>query len=329
MADVAEVFNSTINNHSVDRAFSTAVRSGLSNSPKAISSKYLYDSRGSELFVEITRLDEYYLSRCEEEIFLEQAKDIVTALGGNISEVVELGCGDGFKTERLLKAICQVQDQLAFVPVDICQDSIDIIESRMSSALPQLTLSSFTGDYNHFLRQSPEVLPGSRLVLFLGSNIGNFTALQAEHFVKQIYNFCQPGDYLLLGLDLKKDLDLLHAAYNDNQGVTSEFNFNLLDRMNRELGAEFDRNKFTHHGYYNVQIGAMQSYLVSTESQQVTIDGLDMVAQFDCLEAIHLEDSHKYSLRDIHNLARNTGFQVCELFSDSRGYFVDALMRKL
>ncbi|WP_230552268.1 L-histidine N(alpha)-methyltransferase [Teredinibacter turnerae] len=309
--------------------FGLAVERGLKADQKAISSRYLYDSRGSALFVEITQLDEYYLSRCEDEIFRDQAHRIVNAIGSEIAEVVELGCGDGFKTERLLQAIHGVQSQLKFVPVDISEDAIQTIEERMTDALPNIRLDSFTGDYDHFLQRNAKPTSGARLVLFLGSNIGNFTHTEASRFVRQIHQYCNSGDYLLLGLDLKKDIDLLHAAYNDNRGVTAEFNFNLLERMNRELGADFDRDKFRHHGYYNAQLGAMQSYLVSTEAQSVAVEALDMVAHFDCLEAIHLEDSHKYSLQDIHRLAAQSGFRVQELFSDSRGYFVDALLQKI
>lgn len=309
--------------------FGQAVRNGLSANNKAISSKYLYDSRGSELFVEITRLDEYYLSRCEEEIFREQAHDIVSAINAPITEVVELGCGDGFKTERLLHAIYREQRGLSFVPVDISGDAIDAIEQRMTKALPGIHLNSFTGDYTQFLSHQPGPAKGVRLVLFLGSNIGNFSTREADAFVRQIHDFCHPGDYLLLGLDLKKDLALLHAAYNDARGVTAEFNFNLLARMNRELGAEFEREKFTHHGFYNPELGAMQSYLVAKESLEVPIERLGMVARFDNLEAIHLENSHKYSLRDIHRLADSCGFRVRQMFSDTRGYFVDALLQKV
>lgn len=315
---------------SIDQSFHEEVRRGLSSKQKKISSKFLYDARGSELFVKITRLDQYYLSRCEAEILCEQAPDICELLGDNIGEVIELGCGDGHKTQTLLSALTKRFDNFRFTPVDICEDSTRQIKQRINQVLPDIHVQPWHGDYHSFLKTPSPVKSGQQqLVLFLGSNIGNFTRDEALAFLRAINRFCRPGDFFLLGLDLKKDIRLLHEAYNDEEGITREFNFNLLRRINRELGADFDPGRFYHHGVYNALQGAMQSFLIAKVAHRVKLRALDLEVDFDSFEAIHIEDSHKYSRRDAENLARAAGFQVKGCFSDSRAYFMDVLLQKV
>lgn len=310
----------------METSFEIDVKDGLSKNQKSLSSKYLYDNRGSELFVEITKLDEYYLTDCELEIFNQQSKNIIEAIPENISEVVEFGCGDGHKTVVLLKNLTNINNT-KFVPVDISKTAIDSISDTMKKEIPELDVEGYHGDYFDFLKQEKSGTTGSRLFLFLGSNIGNFSPDEAVQFLGKISSLLGPKDYLLIGMDLKKKIETLQNAYDDSKGVTSEFNYNLLDRMNRELGASFERGSFTHHAYFDPAKGAMESYLVSKKEQMVRFEDINFEVSFDNQEAIHVESSYKYSFRDIDELAKQAGFERIDNFTDSRSYFVDSLWK--
>lgn len=307
--------------------FAAAVKNGLQGKDKYIPSKYLYDQKGSELFVEITKLDEYYLTGCELEIFKTQSHDIVEAIGTKIENLIELGCGDGHKTKVLLHEILE-KNECKFTPVDISKKALNLFSDSMANSFPDLKITPFHGDYFEFLEQDFPETDKARLILFLGSNIGNFAEADAVQFLSRMSKKLRANDYLLLGADLKKDIDLIHAAYNDKKGVTSEFNFNLLDRMNRELGADFDRENFHHHGIYNAHIGAMESFLVAKTAHEVRIDELSMTVDFDILEPIHIENSYKYSYKNLKHLADESGFGIVKNFTDSREYFVSSLWKK-
>jgi dimethylhistidine N-methyltransferase len=307
-------------------AFARDVRRGLSRQPKALSSAWFYDERGSRLFEEITRLDEYYLTGCEREILQAHANDIARPLGRERFRILEIGVGDGHKTEILLRRFVAMQLQFEYVPIDICQRSIvDLIAKLRRSTHGDFLVRGIVAEYQDALDTLREHEPMRNLVLFLGSSIGNFTHTQARRFLRGLRDTLSAGDVALIGFDLKKDPQILQRAYDDSARVTREFNLNLLDRINRELGANFDRHSFQHQAAYNSVEASMESFLLSTTEQTVHIDALDQSFDFTLWEAIKVECSYKYDLPLIESLAAASGFTPLRHFSDQRRYFVDSL----
>jgi uncharacterized SAM-dependent methyltransferase len=200
----------------------------------------------------------------------------------------------------------------------------DLISS-LNQSHPTLTTHGIVGDYFASIRHLENTSDSRKLVLLLGSNIGNFDFPSAKRFLHSIWKCLNHNDLLLIGFDLKKDIDVLTRAYNDKKGITRAFNLNVLTRINNELDGEFDLNRFSHHGMYNPRHGAMESYLVSLEQQEVHIGALEKTFEFNPYEAIHLELSHKYLLSDMHKMANETGFNVLKNWQDSQGYFADGL----
>jgi dimethylhistidine N-methyltransferase len=311
--------------------FANEVWRGLRSTPKRIPSKYLYDERGSQLFNEITQLDEYYLTRTERKI-IEDNAGVIFELAPTINEIVEFGCGDGIKTEVILRRLLENRSEIKYSPIDISPSAITEAKGRIETDLPDVHVEGYVGDYFSFLKEksfSPN--HASRLFLFLGSNIGNYESSDAIRFLRSIRENMSDRDFLLIGFDMKKDISVLNAAYNDKKGVTAEFNFNLFDRMNRELGANFNRNGFSHYGCYNPVIGAMQSFLISTRTQQVVFDRIG--AKIEKIEiafgeAIHLENSFKYSFADISKLAEDSGLSISGNLTDELMYFTDSVWKK-
>ena len=214
------------------------------------------------------------------------------------------------------------------MPIDISEGAMRSLVESVRQSTPELKVEGLVCEYADGVRYLGRE-GGSRrnLVLFLGSNIGNFNRVQASAFLRRLWSSLHTDDYVLIGFDLKKDIEVLLAAYNDKQGVTSRFNLNLLHRINRELGADFDVSQFRHFGTYSVFSGAMESYLVSLEPQIVNIAALDLSFSFNAWEPIHTEYSYKYLRSDIDRLARDTGFSVQRQLEDARGWFVDSLWR--
>ena len=196
---------------------------------------------------------------------------------------------------------------------------------KFASTFPKLMIKGVVGEYFRALDWIRDNNTGKNLVLFLGSNIGNFSIPQAKVFLRSMWSCLNEGDYALVGFDLKKDIDLMLRAYNDSQGITKEFNLNLLDRVNRELSGNFQRKNFTHFGTYNVHLGAMESFLVSLTKQSVDIGYLNKKFNFKPFESIHVEYSFKFLPSDIETLARDTGFKIKSFYFDSKEYFVDAV----
>lgn len=309
-------------------AFASDVLEGLSERPKWLSSRYLYDQRGSELFQSIMSLDEYYPTRCEAEILRAHSRPILACAGTMPLNVVDLGAGDGAKTEILLHAATTSAMDVTYVPIDISSHAVDGVTRQMARKFPEMPIAGLVAEYMgalHWLNQPVE--RRRNLVLFLGSNIGNFNKAQARRFLRQLWSALAPDDLLLVGFDLKKDIELLLAAYNDANGVTAEFNLNLLARVNSELDADFDLSAFRHYSTYDVFTGAMESYLVSMQRQVVSVGALNTDFEFDAWEPIHTEYSYKYLESEIATLASDTGFAVEQVFKDGNGWFVDALLR--
>ena len=307
-----------------DQELGYEVLVGLSSVPKRLPSHLIYDDRGSELFQQIMGLPEYYPTRCEEQILRTYAADIVDSLGGKPFNIVDLGAGDGVKTMILVEEAQRMGADFRFVPIDISEGAMRGLVSRVAKEYPTVTVQGLVAEYTagvRWLAQQND--QRSNLVLFLGSNIGNFDRANARGFLSRLWASMHVNDRMLIGFDLKKDIDRLLAAYNDSAGVTAEFNLNLLDRLNKELDADFDRSRWRHFGTYNVFSGAMESYLVSMEHQTVHINGLERLFTFEPWEPIHTEYSYKYLPTDMDSLAADSGYRVEARFLDSNGWFAD------
>ncbi len=307
--------------------FGLAILMGLTSEPKNIPPMYFYDAKGSELFQKIMGLDEYYPTQCEAEILTNSAGKIANVLGSSALNIIELGAGDGAKTKILLSEFERTKKNVRYFPIDISEDALRELNTGFTKDFPNIPVKPVIAEYYEGLRWLNQNTDGRNLVLFLGSNIGNFSNSQALVFLKTLWNTLNDGDYVLLGCDLKKDIDVMLAAYNDSQGVTDEFNLNLLTRMNSELRANFDLSKFRHFGTYNVKMGAMESFLISTESQDVYISYLDRSFHFKPFEPIHCEYSMKYLPSEIIEMVGSSGFKVVDIFTDKKSYFADALIQ--
>jgi L-histidine N-alpha-methyltransferase len=302
------------------------VLAGLRRVPKRICSSALYDAEGSRIFQRIMELPSYYLSRAEEEVFRTHAHAIARGFRGERVTVVDLGAGDGSKTVLLLRALSDVANEVAYVPVDVSRAALDDLERAHRDRLPAIQFSAVEGDYLNGLAEAAARYPGRRrLALFLGSNIGNLEAREAVNLLSTWRGGLSRGDELLLGFDLLKDPELLQRAYDDDEGVTAEFNRNLLRRLNRELDADFDVDAFRHLARYNPQVAAMESYLVSERDQIVHVAGERI--HFLAWEAIQTEVSCKYREADVRSFAEKSGFHPSGWYYDSRHWFLDALFR--
>jgi dimethylhistidine N-methyltransferase len=318
-------------NNQVDNEHELAlsVLEGLSKKPKGLPSRLFYDDRGSELFKQIMQLEEYYPTRCETEILTKHGQKIAGYLGETDFNLVELGCGDGAKTILLLNHFLQNKSTFKFVPLDISSAAVEFLLNNLKNEYGSIPfqVQGLVAEYFQGLGWLTQNASERNMVIFLGSNIGNFGKAIALRFLRHLWHSLNKDDLVLIGFDLKKDLDVLYDAYNDSKGVTKEFNFNVLERINEVLGGDFDRKHFQHQGLYNVQTGAMESYLISEKEQMVTIKELDKSFKFEPWEAIHMEYSYKYLHSDIEFLAKSTGFTILENFSDDKGYFVDSLWK--
>ncbi len=308
--------------------FEQDVITGLSSSPKYINSKYFYDETGDKLFQQIMELDEYYLTRAEYEIFNTHKSALVKQFirGGLGFQLVELGAGDGYKTKVLLKNLRKNNSRFKYMPVDISQHALDGILSDFSKSLPGLDSEGVCDDYFGALRKINENNL-RKIVLFLGSNIGNFLPEVAVDFLSEMKANMKPEDSVLIGFDLKKDPKIIKKAYNDSEGVTEAFNLNLLTRINRELGGNFNTDNFEHAPEYIQETGAARSFIRSRIRQDVTIDKINQTFSFDEGERIYTEVSQKYSIEEIEDLAYKSGFEVVDHYFDKKKYFVDTLWK--
>lgn len=306
-------------------AFALDVLVGLSETRKFIPSKYLYDARGSELFRSITQLPEYYPTNCEIEVLEKRVGELAQVVSRQPFNLVELGAGFGRKTRILLRAFSEMRLDYRYVPIDISESAMTGLIAELRDNLPQVEAHGLVTDYFNGLKWLNNRGDRHNFVLFLGSSIGNFSHNESRVFLRNLWNCLNHGDHVLIGFDLKKDIEMLLHAYNDSQGVTAEFNLNLLKRINRELGGHFDVSRFRHFGTYDVFSGGMESYLVSLERQTVYIDMIGRSFSFLPWEPIHTEYSYKYLVPEIERLAGETGFSVSGHYFDSRRYFADSM----
>jgi len=301
------------------------VRRGLASQPKRFLPKYFYDQLGSQLFEAICLLPEYYLTRAENEILDLYADEIAASVDGRIT-LVEMGSGSASKTRLIIEAILRKQSELLFVPVDISASALDSSSRILLQSYPQLSIEAYAADYFAGLAELGKKQRTRTLALFLGSNISNFDPEEALRFLRALREVLSHGDALLLGADLKKDKDVLEAAYNDALGVTAAFNLNVLARINRELGGNFDLRAFQHHAFYNEVLGRVEIYIESLRDQTVAITQLEMEVQFHQGEQIHTENSYKYDHNDIARLASETGFLHGRTWLDSQERFSSNLL---
>ena len=326
MAYSVEVLTESNESGSVNE-LALSVLEGLSKRPKFLPSRMFYDDKGSELFQRIMQLPEYYPTQCEAQILERHGGKIAEHLKGQSFNLVELGCGDGAKTILLLNNLLKQTEKFTFVPLDISRAAVDFLLQNLEKQYGSIPfgIKGLVAEYFQGLSWLTDNASERNIVLFLGSNIGNLNKPTALRFLRHLWYSLNPGDFVLIGFDLKKDLDVLYNAYNDSAGVTKEFNFNVLDRINSALKGDFDRSKFQHQGLYNVQNGAMESYLISQERHSVWIEDLGKEFRFEPWEAIHMEYSYKYLDTDMEFLAAGTGYRIVENFTDDRGYFIDSL----
>ena len=313
----------------MEKTFSEEVEEGLSTKPKYMSSKYHYDDEGSRIFQEIMAMPEYYLTGCEMDIMQNRAVEIyeTTGFSGHFN-IIELGAGNGAKTKEMLRNLLKIGADFTYVPIDISQEAIDLLVESMQTSLPELKMNPQVGDYFEVMDKIEAEEDCPNLVLFLGSNIGNFKPEWALDLFKHFHSHMRAGDKLLVGFDLMKNPNLIRNAYFDSQGITARFNLNVLARINRELGGEFDLDKFEFYSFYNPDTGDVRSYLISLEDQDVLIEQTGKTFHFDKHEPIWMELSKKYSFAAIEQLGTKAGFKFEQHFLDSKEYFSDSLFRK-
>lgn len=294
--------------------FYKQVMDGLKSENKFLPSKYFYDEEGSDLFEQICELDEYYPTDSEVSIMESEIDEIADVIGSHV-QLVELGSGSSMKTRILLE---NCRDLAMYVPVDISGAFLQTIAQKLHTDYPGLDIRPVAADYT-----SPFVIPESdaikkRVIYFPGSTIGNFTRQRASVFLGTIGGNLSPGDGLLIGVDLKKEIGVLEAAYNDSRGITAKFNKNILTRINREIGADFDLNQFRHRAFYDAGEGRIEMHLESLSNQAVRINGAKII--FKEGETIHTENSHKYTTDEFEDIAGDN-FKRLKTWTDERDYF--------
>lgn len=308
--------------------FAQDVIEGLTAKDKHLSSKYFYDDNGSRIFQEIMNMPEYYLTDAEFEILSMQSKQIYDGLQFNKPfNIVELGAGDGFKTFKLLEYLVTNNIEFKYMPNDISQEAMDILTKRLKEKLPALNIEPLVGDYFEILKEQKKNNNPS-LLMFLGSNIGNYKEEKALELLQLFNENMKSGDKLLIGIDLKKNPITITNAYFDKHGITKRFNLNLLLRINREFEADFKIDDFDFYCHYNPDNGNVKSYLVSLRAQKVNLKKLNKTINLDYHELIWTELSKKYNISQIKELAKKSNFKVSNNFLDCKHYFTDSLWEK-
>ncbi len=306
------------------------VDAGLSAQRKSLSSRYFYDETGDKIFQEIMHMPEYYLTDCEHEIFSTRGKDILKALnlenGG--FELVEFGAGDGYKTKILIEGLLAAGGDFHYMPIDISGAVLKGLRKALKKQFPNLVVKPENAEYFKALERISKNSKRPKLVLFLGSSIGNFMEDRTLNFLNSLYSKLNFGDKVLIGFDLQKDPATILKAYNDEKGITRAFNLNILTRINKELGGHFELDNFDHYPMYDPETGLAKSYLVSRKEHEVYVGALNKKFPFKRGEVIHTEISRKYTMEQIKSLFTRTGFQVAEHFHDCKHYYVNTLALK-
>ncbi|APU68793.1 L-histidine N(alpha)-methyltransferase [Christiangramia flava] len=310
-------------------AFAEDTYKGLSSYPKFLYSKYIYDEKGDKLFQQIMDMPEYYLTSCEFDILEMNAPEIADSFQHPEGvDLIELGAGDGKKTKVLLKELLKKEYDFQYLPVDISQHALDDLQQSLKKELPAVKVKPQQGTYFKTLEKLSEYNSRKKVILVLGSNIGNLSHKEAVNFLKNIQTAMSKEDMLFMGFDQKKDPQVILNAYNDESGITAAFNKNLLERINRELEANFDLDAFRHWETYDPETGTAKSFLVSETAQTVRIKSLELEVKFDKWESIHTEISQKYDDHIVQWLADNAGLVIENDFHDVANCYKNYIFRR-
>ena len=309
-------------------AFEEDVYKGLTSYPKYLLSKYFYDKKGDALFQKIMELEEYYLTGCEYAILKKHAAEISSLFEGNEGfDLIELGAGDGKKTKILLKHLADNNIDFNYLPIDISENVLSELKNSLRKEIPSVQVKVQQGTYFKTLEKLADYNSRKKVIMVLGSNIGNLLHEEAIGFLTNIRNAMSNHDMLFMGFDQKKNPQVILDAYNDKNGVTEAFNKNILTRINKELEADFDINSFTHWETYNPESGTAKSFLVSTKDQNTHINQLGLNIHFEAWETIHTEISQKYDDAVVQWLAEQAGLKVTDSFTDEKGYYKNYIFR--
>ena len=304
-------------------AFSNIVEIGLTSKPKFLLPQYLYDEKGSKLFELITEQPEYYVTNVEISILESSVNEIADMYNEGI--LVELGSGNSRKTKIILNALLARRDSLRYFPIDISYKILEESSEALLKEYQNLSITGVVAEYNKGITLIKKDTPSRKLVVLLGSSLGNFNPAEAKKFVKMISNNIQDGDIFLIGLDMHKDSNILNAAYNDSRGITAQFNLNILERINLELNGNFNSEKFEHHAFYNESKRRVEMHLVSKVEQEVNIRGIKETIKFKKDESIHTENSYKFTSEQIENMIKES-FQIVKIWTDKKKWYSVILM---
>ncbi|MGI9229070.1 MAG: L-histidine N(alpha)-methyltransferase [Gammaproteobacteria bacterium] len=300
-------------------------RNGLLTTPRALPPKYFYDDAGAKLFEQICQTAEYYPTRTEDQLLAKHSDEIITH--SLPDKIIEFGSGSSTKTRRLLDACETRTHECDYAPFDVCEPALSEAASNLEALYEWLNIMPMVGDYHAGLDNLPD-FDGSRLFLFLGGSIGNFLRPEAQQFLLEVYNCMKAGDHFLLGADRIKDTEILHSAYNDAQGITAQFNLNVLRVLNRELGADFDLDNFTHKALFNDEHNRIEMYLISVIDQTITLPELAETIKLRQGEKILTELSHKFNYAELETMLAESGFSVVQHFQPRNEFYSLVLVRK-
>lgn len=315
-----------VENGNGKNTFAEDVRYGLTEFPKGLHPKYFYDSKGSELFERICETPEYYVTRTESSILKKSASEIA-GLNSDKKVIVELGSGSSVKTRYIISSFINNQGSITYIPIDVSDILIESAKSLLND-FEGLNIKGIISEYEEALEVVNEVVTEPKIIVFLGSSIGNFTQFEARELIEEISSVMNEHDSFLIGFDLVKDINVLNAAYDDSYGITAKFNLNLLERINNELGGNFDLNKFKHKAFFNEIESRVEMHLVSLEEQEVYIKEIDETIHFGKGETIHTENSYKFTDDIIDELASSAELMVDKRWKDENNWFELCLMRK-
>ncbi len=310
-------FYLTSNDHSRKR-FADVVKTGLTNKHKFLLPQYFYDEKGSKLFEQISRLPEYYITRIETLILKSSADEIANICNEEI--LVELGSGNSRKTRIILDMLLVRRHSLQYLPIDVSYEILKESSEALLKKYQNLSITGVVADYNKGMAVIKKDVSSRKLVIFLGSSLGNFDPIETKKFIQMIRNCVQNKDMFLIGLDMHKDGSVLNAAYNDSKGVTARFNLNILTRINRELGGDFKPSNFEHHAFYNESERRVEMHLVSKVEQEVNIAAIGETISFKEGETIHTENSYKFTAEQIESMIEGT-FQIVKTWTDKKKWY--------
>jgi dimethylhistidine N-methyltransferase len=315
-----------VKNGNGKNTFAQDVSNDLGSVPKGLHPKYFYDNKGSELFVEICNTPEYYVTRTEASI-LEKYSGEIAEINSDKKVIVELGSGNSIKTRYLLNAFTKNSGSITYIPIDVSDILIESAKKLLND-FEGFRIKGIVGEYEEALEVVGEVVTKPKIIIFLGSSIGNFTQYEAGDLFSCISSVMNENDTFLIGFDLVKDINVLNAAYDDAEGITAKFNLNLLERINNELGGNFDLEKFRHKAFFNEEASRVEMHLESTQEQDIYIKETGDTIHFDKGETIHTENSYKFTDEMIDELASSAGLSVSARWKDENNWFELCLMKK-